>query len=89
MASKKSYGKKMGGWRGIRGRHRKRGKSKGKGDNPHIRQKKGEARSISLGEEYEVNYARREGQVKVSKTGAVSPVRGKTHVSHGRLVRNN
>ena len=39
---------------------------------------------------YEVNYARREGQVKVNKkTGAVSPVRGKTHVSHGRLVRNN
>ena len=90
MASKKSYGKKMGGWRGIRGGHRKKkSDGKSKGDNPHIRQKKGEARSISLGEEYEVNYARREGQVKVSKNGAVSPVRGKTHVSHGRLVRNN
>ena len=88
MASKKSYGKKMGGWRGIRGRHRK-SKGKTKGDNPHIRRKKGEARSISLGEEYEVEYAKREGQIKVSRTGAVSPVRGKTHVSHGRLVRNN
>ena len=90
MAGKKSYGKKMGGWRGIRGGHTKKKKGgKSKGDNPHIRQKKGEARSISLGEEYEVNYARREGQVKVNKNGAVSPVRGKTHVSHGRLVRNS
>ena len=79
----------MGGWRGIRGGHRK-SKCKTKGDNPNIRQKKGEARTISLGEEYEVEYAKREGQVKVNKkTGAVSPVRGKTHVSHGRLVRNN
>jgi len=89
MASNKSYGKKMGGWRGIRDGHRKNKGRRSKGDNPHIRQKKGEARNISLGEEYEVNYARREGQVKVSKNGAVSPVRGKTHVSHGRLVRNN
>jgi hypothetical protein len=90
MASKRSYGKKVSGWRGKRDGHRKSKGRRSKGDNPHIRQKKGEARSISLGEEYEVNYARREGQVKVNKkTGAVSPVRGKTHVSHGRLVRNN
>ncbi|MDG6999044.1 MAG: hypothetical protein JRN15_08015 [Nitrososphaerota archaeon] len=90
MAGKKSYGRKLG----IRWRVTKRGRGKRQGgrqpgDNPKIRQKHNERMDISLNEHYEVDYARNHGQIKVSKNGAVRPVRGKTHVTNGRVVRNS
>ena len=56
------------------------------GDNPHIRHSKGENRSIDLREDYEVSHAKKVGAINVRSDGGVSPVRGRTHVSHGRLV---
>ena len=79
MASRKSYGKKMG-WRGRLGGRRKT--ERGKGSAPF----KGglDRREISLKRSGQVRNALEVGAVKI-KNGEVKPVKGKSHISDGRL----
>ncbi|MGH2637898.1 MAG: hypothetical protein ACRDF4_01210, partial [Rhabdochlamydiaceae bacterium] len=58
------------------------------GDNPKIRKKAAERKNISLREPWEVEYALRNREIRKGKDGYIHPVEGKTHVSDGRLVRN-
>ena len=86
MTSKKSYGKKMGGWRGIRGGHKKK-KSDGKTKSAPFRGGL-DRREISLKHPGQVRNAEEIGALKVDKEGGVKPVKGRTHVSDGRLYYN-
>jgi hypothetical protein len=87
----RSYGKRIGGFKKIRSGLRSMdrtiaaGKRRLKGDNPHIRRKYQENREINLEQEWEVRHAESIGAIKISKNGAISPVKGRTYVKNGRL----
>jgi len=84
MAGKRSYGKKMGGrMRGLRGKlrgHRKQKSAPFKGGL--------DRREISLKNPGQVRDAVEAGALKVNSDGGVKTVRGKTHVSDGRIYYN-
>lgn len=59
------------------------------GDNPRIRKRAAERRNISLREPWEVQYALDNREIRKDREGYIHPVKGKTRVSNGRLVRNS
>ena len=84
MASKKSYGKKMGGrMRGLRGSFaEKQGQNKG----ATIQGRTGQTRDFT--EESRSSKGCSGRALKVDSDGGVKTVRGKTHVSDGRIYDN-